>query len=49
MYQLKVQLKGTTELVSTSWSPRSYKSARALFHYYSRTWPEHSYWLAIVD
>jgi len=48
-YQLMVQVGGVGELAPTSWSPRSYRATSALFHYYSRTWPQNSYWIRVVD
>jgi len=46
MYQLMVERDG--QLFDCSWAPRSYKSARVLYHYYTRTWPNNSYWLRLV-
>lgn len=46
-YQLMVETDAG--LVPTSWPPRSYRSAAALFRYYSRTWPANSYWLREIN
>jgi len=48
-YQLMVQFYGKGELKPTSWAPRSYKSANALYYYHIKNWPMHSYWLRIIE
>lgn len=48
-YQLQVQINGVGTPIDTSWPARPYKGAKALYHYYTRTFPANTYWLCPVD
>lgn len=48
-YKLQLQRHPGAALEPTSWQPRNWQSASALWRYYSNNFPEFKYWLTPVN